>query len=107
MGRARFTEGLMEAFLHTTFIPSPEDIERYAPAEVEESGMYAPFPQLEAPKDPVTQEQLDTFNAKVREICEGKVMPKKLPEREELHEQQSKGMKLKVVDGKAEAANDK
>jgi hypothetical protein len=49
----------MEAFLHTTFIPSCEDIEKYAPAEAEESGMYKPFPQLEAPKDPVTKEQLD------------------------------------------------
>jgi uncharacterized protein YdaU (DUF1376 family) len=43
IGRARFTEGLMEAFLHTTFIPSCEDIEKYAPAEAENAEMYNPF----------------------------------------------------------------
>src|SRR5439155_724617 len=109
MGRVRFTEGLMEAFLHTTFIPSCEDIEKYAPAEAEEeSGMYSPFPKLEAPTDPVTQEQLDKFNSLVRDIAEGKMLAKREPkDRQELHEKISKGMKVKLVDRKAEAANDK
>jgi hypothetical protein len=109
MGRARFTEGLMEAFLHTTFIPSCEDIEKYAPAEAENAEMYRPFPQLEAPKDPVTDEQLEGLKEKLKAIAEGKVIVKKAPksDRQELHEVQSKGMKAKVVDAKAEAANDK
>jgi hypothetical protein len=109
MGRARFTAGFWEACLHTTFIPSCEDIEKYAPAGAENAGMYKPFPQLEAPKDPVTQQQMDGLNELLGRIAEGKVIVKKAPkgERQELHEVQSKGMKLKVVDQKAEAANDK
>jgi hypothetical protein len=107
LGRGRFTEGLMEAFTHTTFIPSCADIEQWAPQQVSENQMYQPFPVLEAPKDPVDDATLERFNAKVREICEGKVMPKKHAERAELHEVQSKGMKAKIVDRKAEAANDK
>lgn len=99
----------MEAFLHTTFIPSCADIEQWAPQESEGAEMYRPFPALEPPKDPVTQEQMDGLNQLLGRIAEGKIMVKKAPktERQELQEAQSKGIKAKFVDKKAEAANDK
>jgi hypothetical protein len=106
----------MEAFLHTTFIPSCEDIEKYAPAQSEELAMYQPFPQLEEPKDRPTPEQLERMETLLRKIKMSpakvaEIMPqaKKEPkgERQELQEVQSKGMKAKVIDRKAEAANDK
>ena len=108
IGQARFSEGLLEAFLHTTFIPSCEDIERYAPAEASEAEMYRPFPVLEPPKDPVTPEQIEQLTKKIQDIADGKVMVKKASlDRQELHEKISRGMKAQVIDKKVEAANDK
>lgn len=106
----------MEAFTHTTFIPSCADIEQWAPDESSENQMYRPFPKLEAPKDRPTPEQLERMETLLRKI---KMSPAKVAEvfpqvkkepktdSQELHEVQSKGMKAKVIDRKAEAANDK
>ncbi len=99
----------MEAFIHTTFIPSCADIEQWAPAEVNEAEMYKPFPKLEAPIDPVTQEQLDRFNGLVKDIAEGKIAVLRAPKSDpqELQEKISRGIKAVIVDSKAKAANDK
>lgn len=108
MGRPRFTAGLWNAFLHTSFIPSCEDIEQWAPEEESRDQMYCAYQLPEPAVDPVTQEQLDKFNSLVRDIAEGKVMAKREPkDRQELHEKISKGMKAQIIDRKAEAANDK